>query len=120
MLCMQAKLTLIPFDMPEAECEIQAGVFVEYSGPPLALLFLTRTMMTALMPVFLIVLFFGGLVATGLNWLWGGLLYVGIIVVTILLRNTNPRIRIDQAMRLFWFTATPVAAIALALAILGW
>jgi NADH-quinone oxidoreductase subunit H len=30
-LCMQAKLALVPFDMPEAETEIAHGVLIEYS-----------------------------------------------------------------------------------------
>ena len=33
--CLQAKLTLVPFDMPEAETELTGGAFIEYSGPPL-------------------------------------------------------------------------------------
>jgi len=119
-VCMQAKLTLVPFDIPEAECEIQAGVFCEYSGPPLAAVHLTRAVMLAVMPLMLIVLFFGGVASTNLSWLWIALLYVGILVLTILIRNTNPRLRIDHAMRWFWFILTPVAIVALILAVKGW
>ncbi|GAI61529.1 unnamed protein product, partial [marine sediment metagenome] len=36
-ICMQAKLALVPFDIPEAETEIIAGPYIEYSGVPLAL-----------------------------------------------------------------------------------
>ena len=33
-VCMQAKLTLVPFDLPEAEAELSGGAYIEYSGPP--------------------------------------------------------------------------------------
>ena len=46
--------------MPEAETELSGGVFIEYSGPPLAMFKLTRAMMLFTMPVFLLALFFGG------------------------------------------------------------
>ena len=36
LLCIQAKLAYPPYDIPEAETEIQSGPFIEYSGPPLA------------------------------------------------------------------------------------
>ncbi len=61
--CMQAKLTLVPFDMPEAETELSGGALIEYSGPPLAMFKLTRAMMLFTMPVLLVVLFFGGLLS---------------------------------------------------------
>ena len=35
--CMQAKLTIVPFDQPEAETELSGGAMIEYSGPPLAM-----------------------------------------------------------------------------------
>ncbi|MFH1269941.1 MAG: complex I subunit 1 family protein, partial [Candidatus Omnitrophota bacterium] len=40
--CMQAKLGFVPFDMSEAEQEIMAGAYIEYSGLPLAIFKLTR------------------------------------------------------------------------------
>ena len=36
-ICMQAKLALVPFDIPEAETEISGGVLIEYSGSGLAI-----------------------------------------------------------------------------------
>jgi NADH-quinone oxidoreductase subunit H len=38
--------------------------------------------------------------------------------VTVI-RNTNPRVRIDQAVRFFWGPMTVLAAIAVALALIG-
>lgn len=119
LLCMQAKLGLVPFDMPEAEAELMAGILTEYSGTPLAMITITRALLTATLPIFLITVFWGGFSLTGLGPLWGVLEYVGILVVSILIRNTNPRLRIDQAVKFFWFGLAPVAALAVVLAALG-
>jgi len=121
MVCMQAKLTIVPFDMPEAETELCGGVFIEYSGPPLAIFKLTRAMMLFTMPVFLVGLFFGGLVTGG--WvaaMIGFLLWFVLVAITIVIRNTTPRVRIDQAVRFFWGPVSIVAALAVVLAWLGW
>jgi NADH-quinone oxidoreductase subunit H len=119
-VCMQAKLGQIPFDLAEAECEIMSGVYVEYSGPALAMFLLTRAMLLALLPLLLIAVFWGGLY-TG-AW-WGYLTFAGkyvlLVVLVVLIRNTNPRLRIDQTVRLFWFRLAPAAAVALALAVIG-
>ena len=119
-LCMQAKLGQVPFDLAEAECEIMSGVYVEYSGPNLALLLMTRAMLLALLPLLLIMLFWGGLY-TG-AW-WGYLTFAGkyvlLVALVTLIRNTNPRLRIDQTVRFFWFALTPIAIVAVALALIG-
>jgi NADH-quinone oxidoreductase subunit H len=120
--CMQAKLTIVPFDMPEAETELSGGALIEYSGPPLAMFKLTRAMMLFTMPVLLVVLFFGGLVS-GPGWLpalIGFLLWFVLVAITIVIRNTTPRVRIDQAVRFFWGPVSLVAFLAAALAWLGW
>ena len=119
-LCMQAKLGLVPFDMAEAECEIMSGVYVEYSGPLLAMFMISNAMMLALMPLLLIIVFWGGL-NTGAWWGWLTLAgkYVLLVALATLIRNTNPRLRIDQAMRFFWFYVTPLAIAAAVLAIVG-
>ena len=108
--CMQAKLGLVPFDMGEAETEIMAGAYIEYSGMLLAILKLTKTMMMVALPVFLTTVFWGGFS------IWK---YVILLVVIILMRNTNPRVRIDHAMRFFWGKMTLIASIAALLATLG-
>jgi NADH-quinone oxidoreductase subunit H len=120
LLCIQAKLAYVPFDMPEAEQEIIAGPFTEYSGAPLAAFKLTRAMMLFTLPVFLVTVFMGGFTWSGWSILWGILKYVGILVFIILVKNTNPRLRIDQAVRFFWLPWTILAVIGLALAILGY
>ena len=118
-ITMQAKLTLVPFDIPEAETEIMSGVFVEYSGTPLAILKLTRMMMLFTLPMVLVVVFLGGMRFQGMDILWSILKYVVLLVLIILIRNTNPRVRVDQAMRFFWGPMTILAIIAVVLAFLG-
>jgi NADH-quinone oxidoreductase subunit H len=118
-LVVQAKLTLVPFDIPEAETEIMSGPFVEYSGPPLAVFKLTRMMMLITLPVFMVILFFGGMHFQGWAILWSILKVLLFLVLITLIRNTNPRLRIDQAVRLFWGPATALAIIAIVLALVG-
>ncbi|NQT75526.1 MAG: NADH-quinone oxidoreductase subunit H, partial [Candidatus Omnitrophica bacterium] len=108
--CMQAKLGLVPFDVGEAETEIMAGTHIEYSGMLLAILKLTKHMMMVALPVFLITILWGGFSV------WK---YVVLLVIIILMRNTNPRVRIDQAMRFFWRKMTLIAIIAVLLATMG-
>jgi len=120
--CVQAKLTIVPFDMPEAETELSGGALIEYSGPPLAMFKLTRAMMLFTLPVLMVVLFFGGLVS-GPGWLpalIGFLLWFVLVAITIVLRNTTPRVRTDQAIRFFWGPVSLIALLAVTLAWLGW
>ena len=120
-VCMQAKLGLVPFDVAEAECEIMSGTYVEYSGPSLGMFLMSRAMMLAVLPALLVLVFWGGL--GGPAWLSVPsfvLKYVLLVALTTLIRNTNPRLRIDQVMKLFWYALTPAAAVALALALHGW
>ena len=107
---MQAKLGLVPFDASEAETEIMGGIFIEYSGILLGVLKLTRFMMMAAVPLFLITVFWAGFSV------WK---YAVLLVIIILMRNTNPRVRIDQAMRFFWGKMTAIALIAVLLAVMG-
>jgi len=111
--CMQAKLGLVPFDASEAETEIMGGVFIEYSGMLLAIFKLTKAMLMVVLPLFLITLFW-----QGFNFLslWK---YAILLVIIILIRNTNPRVRIDQAVRFFWGKMTLLAILAILLAIKG-
>ncbi|MHC4561379.1 MAG: respiratory chain complex I subunit 1 family protein [Planctomycetota bacterium] len=119
-VCMQAKLGLVPFDVAEAECEIMSGVYVEYSGPALANWLMTRAMLLAVMPLLLVAVFWGGLYKY--EW-WGFLSFLGryvlLVVLVVLIRNTNPRLRIDQTLKFFWFGLTPAAIVALVLALIG-
>ncbi|MBN3033521.1 MAG: NADH-quinone oxidoreductase subunit H [Candidatus Saganbacteria bacterium] len=114
LLAVQAKLGAVPFDLPEAEQELAAGPLLEYSGAPLAVFRLTRAMLYFVLPAFLAVIFMGG----GLDP-WFMLKYLIVLTLIILIKNTNPRLRIDHALRLFWGPVSGLAALAFILAWLG-
>ena len=117
--CVQAKLGLVPFDIPEAEAEIVSGPLIEYSGPGLAIYKLMKNMLLFVLPFFVMVLFLGGWPLNGTGVFWGLLKYIGLVALITVIRNTNARLRIDQAMRFFWGTLTGLAVIAVLLAFMG-
>jgi len=118
-LVAQAKLTYPPFDIPEAETEIMDGTHMEYSGAALAVIKLQQAMMLFTLPIFFITLFWGGLQFHGWNILYTIVKYLIIVTIIVLIKNTNPRVRIDQAVRFFWGPISLIAVIGMVLAILG-
>lgn len=109
-----AKLGIGPFDIAEAECELIAGPFTEYSGPPLAAFKLTKAMLSCILPVMVITLFLSS------AWTpWAILWYALILVVLALIKNTNPRLRIDQALRFFWGPMLVLSLVGIVLAAIG-
>lgn len=119
-LAMQAKVGAVPFDIAEAETEIMGGVFVEYSGHPLALIHLTRAMLLAILPATLVTVFWGGFGPGPLGLVLGVVKLVVIVAIMVVIRNTNPRLRIDQALKFFWFLLAPMAMVAVVLAMAGY
>ncbi|MDI6605887.1 MAG: NADH-quinone oxidoreductase subunit H [Candidatus Omnitrophota bacterium] len=115
LLCVQAKLGFVPFDASEAEQEIMGGVLIEYSGLPLAIFKLTKAILLYTAPLLLIILFLG----KDLSPLFISLKFIAILVLIILIKNTNPRLRIDQIIKFFWGPVTALAFIAVVLAMLG-
>ncbi len=120
LLCMQAKLALVPFDIAEAETEINAGPLIEYSGPLLAIFKLTKMMMLVALPLFLLTLFAGGVSFRGWGIVASLIKYVLLIVIITVIRNTNPRLRIDQALKFFWGPVTIIAVAGVVLAFVGY
>ncbi|GAB4377373.1 MAG: hydrogenase [Calditrichia bacterium] len=120
LLCLQAKLGQVPFDIAEAECEIMEGPLLEYSGPALGLFKLMQAMLYVVAPWFLISLFWGGTQLQGWGILWSLLKYLFIVVIVVLIKNTNPRLRIDQAIKFFWSWVTLLALAGLILMFLGY
>ena len=116
LLCIQAKLGFVPFDMPEAETEIVSGMYIEYSGKALAFLKIARAILTFALPVLLITLYFGGIIFTVDGITRGISQYLLILLLMVLIKNTNPRVRIDQAVRFFWRVPTALAILAIVLA----
>ena len=119
-LCAQAKLGFIPFDIAEAETEIAGGTHIEYSGAPLAIVRLNTAIMYLVMPLFIITMFWGGVTFVGWRILTSILKYVAIVVIMVLIKNTNPRVRIDHAVRFFWGPMFALSAVAMILATLGY
>ena len=116
LLSVQAKLGFVPFDIAEAETELGSGVLMEYSGALLAVWKIVHAMLLVALPLFLVMVFLGGFTGT----VWAGIgKYVLVLVLLILIKNTNPRVRIDQAMKFFWSYCGLVMAIAILLAVLG-
>jgi NADH-quinone oxidoreductase subunit H len=72
------------------------------------------------MPLFIITMFWGGVSFIGWRILTSVLKYVAIVVIMVLIRNTNPRVRIDQAVRWFWGPMFALSAIAMILAVIGY
>jgi NADH-quinone oxidoreductase subunit H len=120
LLCVQAKLGFVPFDIAESETEIASGLIMEYSGPLLAVWKIMQAMMLVALPLFLVMVFLGGF-GTTIGWplVWGIGKYVLVLVLIILIKNTNPRVRIDQAMKFFWVYCGIALAIAIILASIG-
>jgi NADH-quinone oxidoreductase subunit H len=116
LFCVQAKLGFVPFDIAESETEIASGLIIEYSGALLALWKVMQVMMLVALPMFLVIVFLGGF---GPSLVYGIAKYVLILVLIILIKNTNPRVRIDQAMKFFWFYCGVPIVVAVILAVLG-
>jgi NADH-quinone oxidoreductase subunit H len=116
-LCTQAKLALVPFDVPEAETEIAHGVLIEYSGVLLAVYRLTKNMLLFTLPFFIIIVYLGGWSGKGIQPLYGALEYIGLVALITIIRNTNPRLKVEQVLKFFWGPMTVLAIIAVGLAL---
>ena len=119
LLCVQAKLGFVPFDIAESETEVASGIIIEYSGALLAAWKLMHAMMLVALPLFLVMVFLGGLGTAGWPLVWGIGKYVLVLVLLILIKNTNPRVRIDQAMKFFWVYCGIALVVAVILASIG-
>lgn len=120
LLCIQAKLGFIPFDMPQAETEIESGPYIEYSGKALGIFRLAGVIMGFALPVLMITLYFGGVRLDPKGFVRSVLQFIMILVLMIVIKNTNPRVKIGQAMRFFLGPVTALSAAAAALAYFGY
>ncbi len=119
LLCVQAKLGFVPFDIAESETEVASGIIIEYSGALLAAWKVMHAMMLVALPLFLVMVFLGGFGTAGWPLVWGIGKYVLVLVLLILIKNTNPRVRIDQALKFFWVYCGITLAAAVVLASIG-
>jgi NADH-quinone oxidoreductase subunit H len=112
-----AETNRTPFDLPEAESEIIAGYFTEYSGFKFALFFLGEYLGMFAITGLGITLFLGGWTAPFSflawipSWIWFFSKLMAIIFVFIWIRGTLPRLRMDQLMNLAWKFMLPLALI---------
>lgn len=118
--CLQAKLGLVPFDMAEAETEITEGMFIEYSGSAYAMIKLTKYIMLFILPAFIVALFMNGFRLEGINILWAILKIIVVVLLLTLIRNTNPRVKIKQAVKFFVIWMNLIAVIAIVLIAFGY
>ena len=72
--------------------------------------------MLVALPALMITLYFGGIIFTVNGILRSIGEYVLILLIMIVIKNTNPRVRIDQAVRFFWRIPTVLAVVAIILA----
>jgi NADH-quinone oxidoreductase subunit H len=115
LFAIQGKAGLVPFDLAEAETEIAEGTFMEYSGSAYAIIKFTKYILLFILPVFVAEMFLGGLEFTGIAILWSVLKILLVLVLMVLIRNTNPRVKIHQAMRFFlvWMNLIVIAGLVL-------
>ena len=116
-----AETNRTPFDLPEAESELVAGFFTEYSGMRFAFFFLAEYGNMILVSCVATVLFFGGWYAPleilqgpeSLHWLTGIFWFVAKVAFFLFfffwIRATLPRLRYDQLMRFGWKVLLPIA-----------
>lgn len=100
-----------PFDLPEAESELVAGYFADYSGIRWAVFMMSEYGGMVAASLFAAAIFFGGYI--GLPGVLGVLLFVAkamvIAAAMIWVKWTYPRMRPDQLMGIAWKVLTPLA-----------
>lgn len=109
------KLELPPLDAPEAETEIVAGAFTEYSGRGLALLQLARSV-ELVVGLAIIAAFYLGGVADPFSYALKTLAMLGLLTAAQALFT---RLRIDQTVSLWWRIGV-LLALAQILALVLW
>ncbi len=133
-ICALAENKRTPFDMPEAESELIAGYFTEYSGLKFAMFWMAEFLEMVTIAAVLVALFFGGWhipfithqgLINAMGYLFGPnfgaiaamLVHVAVfwlkvviwIVLLMLVRWSLPRFRFDQVMKLGWKIVLPLA-----------
>ncbi len=106
-----------PFDLPEAEAELVAGYFVEYSAMGFALFYLGECSNISFMCSLMTVLSLGGwfspidffIFNLIPGFIWFSLKTVFILFLFIRVRVAYPRYRYDQLMRLGWKIFLPLS-----------
>ena len=104
-----AELNRGPFDMPEAEQELTAGAYTEYTGMRWALFFLAEYTNLVAVSALMSTMFLGGWQGPFLpSWLWIIIKTYLVMIVFMWLKWTFPRIRMDHLMSFSWKVLIPV------------
>jgi NADH-quinone oxidoreductase subunit H len=125
MVCALAECNRTPFDLPEAENELNFGYHQEYSSMKLGFYLFAEYINMFISGVVMSTLFFGGYDIPFVNEAaWGDHWWVGLIGFAVLMakatffiflfmwiRWTIPRFRYDQLMNLGWKTLLPLALV---------
>jgi NADH-quinone oxidoreductase subunit H len=108
-----------PFDLLEAESELVAGFFVEYSSGPFLLFFLAEYMNVIMLCGLMSILFLGGwlpplnivpfTLVPGIIWFLLKLAFLFFLMAMV--KAMVPRYRYDQLMRLGWKVFLPTSLI---------
>lgn len=119
-IIMLAELNRAPFDMPEAESELVAGYYTEYTGMRFAFMLFGEYAMIFTMSAVVTLLFLGGWnspvaflqisilegVYPGIAWFFAKTYLI--IFILIWIRGTLPRVRVDQLMSFSWKILLPL------------
>lgn len=110
-----AELNRGPFDLAEAESELVAGYFADYSGIRWSIFMMAEYGGLVAASLFGAALFFGG--GLGLPGVLGGIVFAlvaSVIALAMLwVKWSFPRVRPDQLMSVAWKVLTPVALVQL-------
>lgn len=120
-----AETNRLPFDLPEAETELIAGYYTEYSSIKFAFFFMAEYINIITVCAIATTLFLGGYLSpfhgTGalsgipiLGWdgiWWFALKVFFLIFVFMWIRGTFPRMRYDQLMNFTWKFMLPIALV---------
>jgi NADH-quinone oxidoreductase subunit H len=106
-----------PFDLVEADSEIVAGYFVEYSGMKFGMFYLAEFMNQLMISLLIAALFLGGWrgpwadQAPVLGTVWLAIKVLLAMLVIQFLQYSIPRLRIDQILAVNWKFLTPLALV---------
>ena len=112
-----AETNRAPFDFPEAEQELVAGYFTEYSSMRFAMFYMAEYINMATVSAMATTLFLGGwhgpFLPPEYGWIWF-LIKVGFLMfVYVWIRWTLPRYRYDQLMQFGWKWLLPASVVNL-------
>ena len=119
LICLQAKLERVPFDIPHAETEIVGGTFTEYSGKKLAFFRLMADIEMVVGSGLIATVFMAGFPG-GLIWGLINFIIKTLIIIFLLsvMRAVTSRIRIDQMVNFSWRWLAPLAVLQLLIVII--